>query len=165
MENHREPRSGDCVIPAAFITEWRSGAPWISDAQVEQDLVIERALLAIYSDTELGEALAFRGGTALHKIFLRPQARYSEDVDLVQLKAGNIGPILDRLRNVLSFLPGEPQRSNRMHESRLVYRFTSEIEPVVPLRLKIEINTREHDTLYGIDHSFHRNMRVVFRDI
>jgi hypothetical protein len=28
------------MIPAAFVTEWRQQAPWPSDEQVEQDLII-----------------------------------------------------------------------------------------------------------------------------
>lgn len=32
------------MIPRDYITEWRSRAPWTDDAQVEQDLVICRAL-------------------------------------------------------------------------------------------------------------------------
>jgi predicted nucleotidyltransferase component of viral defense system len=141
------------MIPSAYISEWRATAPWISDAQVEHDLVIERAILAIYSHPFLAERLAFRGGTALHKLIFRPQARYSEDIDLVQLHPGGIGPVLDALREALSFLPGDPQRANRVHESRLIYRFESEIEPVLRLRLKVEINTREHRSLFGIHHA------------
>ena len=34
----------------------------------------------------------------------------------------------------------------------MVYRFESEIAPVRPLRLKIEINTREHFTVLGLRH-------------
>jgi hypothetical protein len=33
---------------------------------------------------------------------------------------------------------------------RLVYRFESEIPPVVGLKLKVETNTREHFTVYGV---------------
>ena len=33
-------------------------------------------------------SLAFRGGTALYKLYLTPAARYSEDIDLVQVEAG-----------------------------------------------------------------------------
>lgn len=76
---------------------------------VEQDLLISRALLAIYSDSFLQQELAFRGGTALHKIYLKPQPRYSEDIDLVQIHAGGIKPIMDHLRDALSFL-GEPKQ-------------------------------------------------------
>ena len=45
---------------------------------VEQDLVICRALVSIFSDEFLRANLAFRGGTALHKLYLSPQPRYSE---------------------------------------------------------------------------------------
>ena len=34
------------MIPRDYITEWRARAPWIQDAQVEQDLVVARALVA-----------------------------------------------------------------------------------------------------------------------
>ena len=45
----------------------------------EQDLVISRALVEIYSKRDLSAALAFRGGTALHKLHMKPPARYSEN--------------------------------------------------------------------------------------
>ena len=51
-------------------------------------------MIALFSDPFLKEYVAFRGGTALHKIYLKPQARYSEDIDLVQIKEGPIKPIL-----------------------------------------------------------------------
>lgn len=63
---------------------------WRSDAQVEQDLIISRALVEIFSDDFLRENLAFRGGTALYKLYLTPAPRYSEDIDLVQIKEGPI---------------------------------------------------------------------------
>jgi len=56
------------MIPRDYITAWRTEAPWVEDAQVEQDLVISRALVEIYSNPLLCEALAFRGGTALYKL-------------------------------------------------------------------------------------------------
>ena len=80
------------MIPRDYITEWRQHAPWISDAQVEQDLVISRALVEIYSCAELKDSFAFRGGTALYKLHL-PAVRYSEDIDLVQIKAEPAGPV------------------------------------------------------------------------
>jgi len=92
------------MIPRRYIEEWRQNAPWPDNDQVEQDLVIERALIEIFSDDLLRENLAFRGGTALHKIFLKPQVRYSEDIDLVQIKEGPIKPLLERLRERVKFL-------------------------------------------------------------
>ena len=89
------------MIPSDFVTEWRSNAPWVENAQVEQDLVISKALVEIFSHPVLHEALAFRGGTALYKLHLSPAARYSEDIDLVQVKAEPAGPIMDALHEVL----------------------------------------------------------------
>ena len=54
------------MIPRGHIVEWRSSAPWIADGQVEQDLMICRALVALYSNELIASNLAFRGGTALH---------------------------------------------------------------------------------------------------
>ena len=136
------------MIPRAYITAWRSQAPWQTNEQVEQDLVISRALVEIYSDDLLREHLAFRGGTALYKLFLTPAVRYSEDIDMIQIKAGPIGPVFDRLQEKLQFL-GESRRSQRNRDNTLLYRFQSEIPPSVPLRLKIEINCREHFAVYG----------------
>lgn len=136
------------MIPQAYITAWRKKAPWQEDFQVEQDLVIERALMTIYCDDYLKEKLAFRGGTALHKLYLSPAARYSEDIDLVQITAEPFGPIMDRLREVLSFLGDKPIRKQKKHNNTLVYRFDS--EGGIPLRLKIEVNCREHHTIFGV---------------
>ncbi len=71
------------MIPHDYITEWRAKAPWVQDLQVEQDLVISRALVALFSQEAVARLLAFRGGTALYKLYLTPPARYSEDIDLV----------------------------------------------------------------------------------
>ena len=136
------------MIPQAYITAWRKKVPWQEDFQVEQDLVIERALMAIYSDEYLKERLSFRGGTALHKLYLSPAARYSEDIDLVQITAEPFGPIMDKLRKVLSFLGDKPIRKQKQHNNTLVYRFDS--EGGIPLRLKVEVNCREHHTIFGI---------------
>lgn len=87
------------MIPQSAIEEWRNKVPWQTNEQVEQDLIICRVLTEIFKDSFLAENLAFRGGTALHKLYLSPQPRYSEDIDLVQIKAGPIKPIIDKLRD------------------------------------------------------------------
>ena len=115
---------------------------------VEQDLVICRALVSIYSDPFLSEALAFRGGTALHKLFLSPQVRYSEDIDLVQTSPGPIKPIVERLDAALSWLPGKAFDMRRFG-FRMRFRYESEFPPVEQMRLKIEVNTYEHFTELG----------------
>lgn len=136
------------MIPADFIAEWRAQTRWATDEQIEQDLVLCRALVAIFEDGDLGRSLALRGGTALHKLHFSPPRRYSEDIDLVQLIPGPIGSIIDRLRAQLDHWLGEPRREQGQG-ARLVYRFESEIPPVVRLKLKIETNTREHFTVRG----------------
>lgn len=78
------------MIPQADIVAWRQFAPWADDAMVEQDLVLSRAVVEIFSDANLGGGLALRGGTALHKLVLSPPSRYSEDIDLVQVQPGPI---------------------------------------------------------------------------
>jgi predicted nucleotidyltransferase component of viral defense system len=137
------------VIPRAYITAWRARAPWPDDAQVEQDLVLSRALVEMYDNPLVHEALAFRGGTALHKLFFEQPRRYSEDIDLVQKEAGPIGPVLDEIRTSFDPWLGEPRHSRGWGRVTLLYRFDTTTLPVRSLRLKIEINTREHFTVFG----------------
>lgn len=54
------------MIPQYYIQEWYEQVLWNSDAMVEQDLIICKALVCIFSDEFLASQLAFRGGTALH---------------------------------------------------------------------------------------------------
>jgi predicted nucleotidyltransferase component of viral defense system len=137
------------MIPQANITAWRATAPWPDDAQVEQDLVLSRVLVELFDEPRLAESIALRGGTCLNKLLLQPASRYSEDIDLVQARAGPIGPVLDAIRSRLDSWLGQPTRSRAEGGASLVYRFNSEIAPVRPLRLKIEINTREHFAVLG----------------
>jgi predicted nucleotidyltransferase component of viral defense system len=137
-------------IPELAITQWRSIVPWIDVKQVEQDLIICRALVAIFSDDFLAERLAFRGGTALHKLYLSPQSRYSEDIDIVQIKSEPIKPTIDKLREVLSFL-GEPKVKQKRNNNTLVFRLESSVPPVLPIKLKVEINCREHFNVFGLE--------------
>lgn len=135
------------MIPQSYITAWRKQAPWQEDYQVEQDLIIQSALIALFSDEFIKERLAFRGGTALHKLFLAPAARYSEDIDLVQVQAEPFGAIIERIREQLSFL-GRPRIKQNEHNNSIVFSLLSEDE--VPMKLKVEVNTREHFSVYGL---------------
>lgn len=148
------------MIPADYITEWRLRAPWAADEQVEQDLILSRALAEIFSRPELAEALAFRGGTALYKLCMPKPLRYSEDIDLVQRRPEPIGTTLDSLRFALDPWLGSPRRNLKEAGVSLVYRMTSENLPAVPLRLKVEINTREQFSVFGIvEYSFEVDSR------
>ena len=137
------------MIPRDYITQWRERAPWSEDFQVEQDLVISRALVAIFSDPVLAGALAFRGGTALYKLYLTPPARYSEDIDLVQVGPGPAGPLMYGLRTALDPWLGDARWKQSQGRVTFAYRFLSEDVPAMRLRLKVEINTREHFAALG----------------
>ena len=97
----------------------------------------------------LRDALAFRGGTALYKLHLRP-ARYSEDIDLVQTRAEPAGPMMDALRSVLDPWLGKPRWKQTDGRVTFLYRFDSEGVPATPLKLKVETNTREHFSVNGL---------------
>lgn len=144
------------MIPRDYVTQWRARAPWVIDAQVEQDLAISRALVELFRIPDLAGRLAFRGGIALYKLYLTPPPRYSEDIDLVQVRPEPIGDTLDRMRSVLDPWLGAPRRTLAEGTVRLMYRFESEDAPPLKLRLKVEINTREHFSELGLK-------RVPFR--
>lgn len=137
------------MVVRTAIQQWREVAPWSDMAYIEQDLIISRALISIFGDEFLASQLAFRGGTALHKLHMKPQARYSEDIDLVQITAGPIKPIMFRLGEVLSWLPDRVTKQKRYNNTMLC-RIQSEGALPVQLRLKIEINCFEHFTEMGL---------------
>ena len=137
------------MIPQAVLTYWRANhAPWTGDDQVEQDLVISRALVDLYSDKLVADSLAFRGGTALNKLFLPTMSRYSEDIDLVQVRAEAIGPVMGRIRHTLKWL-GKPQYKQSKERVTFYYSYTAEAPLEKQMRLKLEINTAEPFTVYG----------------
>ena len=136
------------MIPKPYIAKWQEFAPWQEFYQIEQDLVIGRVLIELFSDEFLRENLAFRGGTALHKLFLSPPPRYSEDIDLVQTKRGPIKPIMERIGEVITFFEEKRSTDIRGHGTKALYRFYSEHESI-KLRLKLEINCWEHFSILG----------------
>lgn len=76
------------MIPRFHIDAWTEYAPWVTQGQIEQDLIISRALVEIFSDPFLASELRFRGGTALNKLHFPEPLRYSEDIDLVRTSEG-----------------------------------------------------------------------------
>lgn len=137
------------MIPRSAITEWRNTVPWQEDHQVEQDLIICRALTEIYSDPYLHDRLVFRGGTAMYKLYSDIAVRYSEDIDLVQIKPEPIKKTIEIIREKLKFL-GKANTDQKERNTNIFFRFNSEIEPVLKMKLKIEINCREHVQVFGI---------------
>lgn len=132
------------MIPIAHIIEWQTKSPWITTEQIEQDLILSRVLVELYSDPTLKNKIIFRGGTALHKLFINPPGRYSEDIDLVQIDQEPIGPCLKAIRRKLDHWLGVPTWKLKRGRVVLYYRFEPEGVPGRAMRVKIEINTREH---------------------
>jgi predicted nucleotidyltransferase component of viral defense system len=138
------------LIPRANITAWRIYAPLPSNEHVEQDLVLSRALVAMFTREIVAAQAIFRGGTALHKLFPTASRRYSDDIDLVQRHAGPIGQLVDAIREALDPWLGSPRWKQGEGRFTLLYRFETTFPPVSTMRLKIEINTREHFSVLPI---------------
>ncbi|HEY2416070.1 MAG TPA: nucleotidyl transferase AbiEii/AbiGii toxin family protein [Pirellulaceae bacterium] len=135
------------MIPLAHIQQWTAHAPWPDLRQVEQDLIICRAMCDLFNHPQLQGNIAFRGGTAIHKLLFGKPLRYSEDIDLVQTQPKPIGSIIDGVRDALSWL-GKCNRDQAPHTTHLIFKFTPDAGGT--LKLKIEINTREHQNLYDL---------------
>ena len=115
------------MIPQAFLQAWSATAPWPDFRQVEQDLIISRALCDLFNASALRGKIAFRGGTAINKLLFRQPLRYSEDIDLVQTQAEPIGPTVDAIRRALSWL-GKCNRQQAGHSMHLVFKFAPEAD-------------------------------------
>jgi predicted nucleotidyltransferase component of viral defense system len=132
------------MIPAMNIVAWGQTVPWVDQRQVEQDLIISRALIELFNDPFLKEQLRFRGGTALNKLHFPTPLRYSEDIDLVRTTAGPIGPILDAVRTRLEPWMGRAKFDQSPVAPKLRFRMTPEDQSSgVPIRVKVEVNTHE----------------------
>jgi predicted nucleotidyltransferase component of viral defense system len=120
------------VIPQAFITHWSTGAPWPSELQVEQDLVLSRLIVELANHELLGPELAFRGGTCLHKLHLPTALRYSEDLDYVRTTNGPVGGTI-----------GLEERSRKLGRGMATYVCRAPAESGGTIRIKIETNVEE----------------------
>ena len=130
--------------------------PWAAQYQVEQDLLLCRAMVALFDDKFLSSQIAMRGGTLLHKVHLAPPARYSEDIDLVVVGTRPADHIRRAIRRVLTDVLGTPKASvwdtlalairNTVKPSRVLrmtYSARSIIEPNRTLEIVVEANVTE----------------------
>jgi predicted nucleotidyltransferase component of viral defense system len=130
------------MIPNIFIQNWSNHVKWQTPNQIEQDLIISRALVDLYNDPHIKDALVFRGGTALNKLFINPPSRYSEDIDFVQKNPDSIGQTINAIREVLKPWLGDPKWKITQRSAKLIYKYESINKSAS--KLKIEINTTEH---------------------
>ena len=94
--------------------------------------------------------MAFRGGTALHKIYLSGQ-RFSEDIDLVQVEPIPFGSVMTNIRKVLSPWLGKPSYKQTEGRVTFYFKYETEISPKTSVKLKVEANTREQFTVLGYE--------------
>lgn len=134
------------MIPAQNIVAWSKVAPWAEPRQVEQDLIIARALVQLFGDPFLSAELRFRGGTALNKLHFPKPLRYSEDIDLVRTKEGASKSIWDRVHDLLDPWLGDPEYFRSQVAPALRYTVAAE-DGSSTIRLKIEINEVEITSL------------------
>lgn len=138
------------MIPQMNIVAWGTVVPWGDPRQVEQDLIISRAIVDLFADEFLNAELRFRGGTALNKLHFPAPIRYSEDIDLVRTSAGPIRPILDRVRAVLEPWLGAGAFKQSPTAPKLRFKAPAEgTDPDAQLRLKVEINISEIEAFGG----------------
>ena len=130
------------MIPRMNIVAWGQTVPWVEQRQIEQDLIISRALVELFNAPPLQGQLRFRGGTALNKLHFPNPLRYSEDIDLVRTSAGPIGPVLQAVRAVLEPWMGKAKFDQSPVAPKLRFRIAPEDQSAM-IRLKVEINTRE----------------------
>jgi len=131
--------------------------PWPNLRQIEQDLLLCRAMTALFDDGFLKTQVAMRGGTLLHKVHLAPASRYSEDIDLVVIGDRPDEHVRKAINRVLLGVLGRPTSSawqavklavrNAVKPSkvlRVIYRVPSVTDPRgTPLEIVIEANVTE----------------------
>lgn len=130
------------MITETAIDEWQKFAPWALKNQIEQDLIISRALIEIFNNDYLKDKIAFRGGTALNKLIFPKPLRYSEDIDLNRLEKGPAKIVIDEMRNSLNEMLGQPKKVLSTHRSiKVIYHYQSRDGGTS--KLKVEINVCE----------------------
>ena len=128
------------MIPYNTITTWGVSHPWPTREQVEQDMLLSKAICDIYNNEKLAKELVFRGGTALNKLILKEPYRYSEDLDFVRSTPGGIGEIMRELSDLGA--AAAYQVKTKIGQFPKVY-WIGKAQTGLDLRIKIEINTYE----------------------
>jgi len=137
------------MIPRSFVQNASNDIHWQKLSQIEQDLIISRALIDLYNNEHIKNSFVFRGGTALNKLFLGHPSRYSEDIDLVQIRSEPIGQTIDIIREILTPWLGRAQWKITERSAKIIFRFIT-VEDL-PYKLKVEINTTEHFQVLPIE--------------
>jgi hypothetical protein len=98
------------ITPRDILTH-QAVVPWSAQHHVEQDLLLCRAMIALFDYAFLSSQIATRGGTLLHKVHLAPPAPTTKT--LIRLRSGSRPPepIRCAMRRVLEDVLGAPKAS------------------------------------------------------
>jgi uncharacterized protein len=110
----------------------------MSDRVIEKDYVLTWLLLA-FADPPLRDILAFKGGTALKKIYF-PDYRYSEDLDFTVVRATDAVALLGVLAETLADLARSQGFQFDLPEERIEKRtdsLTAYVTFVGPLQARL----------------------------
>lgn len=152
------------MIPRVALDAWAQQVPWPDPLDVEQDLILSRAIVDIAGHPRLGSELAFRGGTSIHKLHLPRPWRYSNDLDYVRTTTGSAKPLMAAIRDVLTGAGLDEARYEQKSDT-ITMRFAT--EPTAQLgqiRVKVEVNVREvvpcfghHTVPFAVDNPWFRD--------
>lgn len=134
------------MIPGPVLTQWRQRAPWGEDRQVAQDLLLSLLAIRVAQHPQLSDALAWRGGTALHKLHLETARRYSEDLDYVLVSGVSHTIVVRSLKAVVEDLGLECAR-DEVSDTRVKVWGNVEVPAAddEKIGIKLEVNCADAD--------------------
>lgn len=152
------------MIPEPTLTQWRQRAPWGEDLQVAQDLLLSLLVIRVAQHPQLSDALAWRGGTALHKLHLETARRYSEDLDYVLVSRVPHTTVADALKMVVRELGLECGR-DKVSDTRVNVWANVDVPAAGGnVRIKFEVNCADADPCMKLVSATHDVRTRVWND-
>ena len=105
-------------------------------------------MVEIAKDDVLGNELAMRGGTCLHKLHLPTPLRYSEDLDYVRRTHSGIKTYMDALRKIATDVGLVEHGFNQVGQMVHMIFDTDSTDGLRRIRIKIETNIRETESCF-----------------
>lgn len=136
------------MIPRAALVQWGTHAPWPTDEDIEQDLILSRLIVEIANDALVGPEFVLRGGTCLHKLFLPEPLRYSEDLDYNRRTYSGIGPYVDAVEAIATTMGLKMKSFKRGGQMATVVLVCDSTGGLRPIHIKVETNVRETAPCY-----------------
>ena len=135
------------MIPSLNIVAWGTTVPWAEPRQIEQDLIISRAIIALFADPFLAERTSLPWRNRPQQAAL-PGALtlFGGHRSCPQHKGTHRSDSGSRPRRPFSRGWGRPASNRVPIAPKLVFRVPAEDNPATRIRLKVEINTTEVET-------------------